>query len=142
MPFDRSNRLARYLLGVIAAIGTLSLACVVQAGEKPLSSGIMIAGNSLIARTTCLIFNIGTKPVTISSAAVFVGPEGQNVPPDSDSCLPAPLSPNTACGFNGGSGGVYGGGNAFVKKGSLKNLRGACRLTSDSGVVVQILPMQ
>lgn len=141
MPFDRSNRFARYLLGVIAALCTLSLACLAQAGDKPLSSGIMIAGNSTTASTICSIFNIGTQPVTISSTAIFGLPEGQNAPPDSDTCSPAPLPPNTACGFSGG-GGVYGGGNAFVSKGSLKTLRGNCRLTNGSGVVVQILPMR
>jgi hypothetical protein len=135
MPFAGTGRIAGVLLGAL----TLTLSAPARAGDKPLSSGIMIPFNSGSVTTTCSLLNVGAKPITIVSTAVYTGPAGETVAA-SDDCTQDPVPAMTACSFGGGSG-VYGGGIAFVK-GSPKNLRGNCRLTDEAGIVLQILPMR
>ena len=78
--------------------------------------------------TYCMIYDAGTKRVTISFVGLIPGP-GEDTATTSrgGSCVTAPLEPDHSCVFSGTRSTIYGGGVAHVH-GSAKNLRGSCSL--------------
>ena len=106
---------------------SLTLAASVSAAAGTLSTGyIYWSDNSEL--TTCSVTNVGSKPITITSVSLLDADSTELVPL-SDSCMTAPLAPDTTCLWHGDVE-TFGGKIEF--KGAAKSLRGRCLLRSST----------
>jgi hypothetical protein len=93
---------------------------------------------AVLVDTTCLVTNVGKKPVTITAARVRSGAGSTGAPVDN--CTTGPLQPDGYCAWSG-PGDVYGGGEIDVQ-GSTKGLRGHCDLRDGSGLLLMTLELR
>lgn len=122
-----------------ALAAVLAFAAVAGAEAKTLATGAFFYSGSVLIDTTCLVTNVGKKPVTLTNARVQ-NFQPSDFPPAFDDCTTAPLEPDDTC-FFGGSLGVYGGGRIDVR-GSTKSVRGHCGFHDPAGNTVQLLELK
>lgn len=138
-----TRRILRIVAAAAAAAAIVSAAVPITAASlgKPLSTGILNTGGSgPTVTTTCLLLNLGSKPITVRSVALLVGSDGTTTSADFDTCTAAPIAAGGGCLFEAATG-VFGGCTAMIK-GDLKSVRGNCELINGSGVTVQTVPMR
>ena len=142
MLFLRCASPATRALGAMATVALLSSEPSAHAFDKPLSTGIVQVYGSTGVTTICSVVNLGTRPVTIVSAANFASANGAMTAPTSDNCSTTRLLALGGCFFSERSGSLgVGGGMVLVRDGNAKRLRGICRLLDASGNTLETLEM-